>query len=246
MDGRSPLVTPIGEAAFQALSARATPLTDDDLRALSPILVLSPHADDETLGCGGLIARAAALQASPTVAFLTDGGASHRGSPTWPTTRLVAARREEARAAVRALGGGEPIFLDWPDARPASAGGEVWRATLDQLGELSAGPRAVFAPWPFEAHCDHEAAAGLGAALAARLGARLFFFLVWGWSDPRVLSAENVRRLDCPETVAVRRRALACHVTQTTGLIDDAEDGFGIPEALAAVVERPAEIYLEA
>lgn len=39
------------------------------------MLVLAPHPDDETLGCGGLLARAADQGLRPRVAFLTNGAA---------------------------------------------------------------------------------------------------------------------------------------------------------------------------
>ena len=42
------------------------------------ILVVAPHPDDESLGCGGLIAKLAASGSAFCVLFVTDGGASHR------------------------------------------------------------------------------------------------------------------------------------------------------------------------
>ena len=43
------------------------------------IVVLAPHMDDETLGCGGTIARHVRAGAQVTVIFLTDG---RRGGPS--------------------------------------------------------------------------------------------------------------------------------------------------------------------
>ncbi len=43
-------------------------------------LILAPHPDDESLGCGGLIAACVAAGRSPLVVILTDGAGSHPNS----------------------------------------------------------------------------------------------------------------------------------------------------------------------
>lgn len=89
------------------------------------VLVLAPHPDDETLGVGGLISQAVRRGAQVRILFFTDGD----GFPlcaaakywNWPghgtMRRLARDRREEARAAARALGvGAERLtFLGYPD-----------------------------------------------------------------------------------------------------------------------------------
>ena len=50
-------------------------------------LVLAPHADDESLGCGGLLAQAVAAGLQPGVLVLTDGAGSHPGSTRYPPAR---------------------------------------------------------------------------------------------------------------------------------------------------------------
>jgi len=75
------------------------------------VAVLAPHMDDETLGCGGTIARHVRAGASVTTIFLTDG---RHGSVTnaalWGQERareeetLVTTGKEEARRAGDVLG----------------------------------------------------------------------------------------------------------------------------------------------
>jgi LmbE family N-acetylglucosaminyl deacetylase len=40
-------------------------------------MVLAPHADDESLGCGGLIAELVAKARPPMIVILRDGTGSH-------------------------------------------------------------------------------------------------------------------------------------------------------------------------
>src|SRR5690606_38092378 len=48
-----------------------------------PLLVIAPHPDDETLGCGGVIALATCRNVRVHTVFVTDGGASHPNSAEW-------------------------------------------------------------------------------------------------------------------------------------------------------------------
>lgn len=248
------MVAPVGEAAWSTLSARARTLDAAALAALSPMVVLAPHPDDETLGCGGLLATASDLGLEPRVAFLTDGSASHRDSPSWPRARLVQTREAEALAALAALGVGpdQALFLGWPDSAPHPEGGPAHAATLDALCAWTAGfaARSLWAPWPGEAHCDHEAASRLADALARRLrpSPRRFDYMVWGWaSEALTRAAEDsaVWALPCAAQIDRRRRALRQHRTQAPGLITDAAWAFLIPPELQALTDRPTEIFLE-
>ena len=66
------------------------------------ILVIAPHADDEVLGCGGLIARRAAAGAWVHVAVLGLGGVKQRG--TTIQSSLIVVRERELHRAAEVLG----------------------------------------------------------------------------------------------------------------------------------------------
>src|ERR1700721_4539663 len=86
-------------------------------------LILAPHADDESLGCGGLIAACCERGRPPCVVILTDGAASHPGSKQYPPDRLRGLRAKEARQALTTLGleSENLAFFDYPDtALPAN------------------------------------------------------------------------------------------------------------------------------
>jgi LmbE family N-acetylglucosaminyl deacetylase len=231
-------------AAFASL-----PVADDILRGRRA-LILSPHQDDESLGAGGLIAKAAAAGNAPVIAYLTDGAASHPGSLAFPPAALAALREDEALAAAAILGvpAGQVAFLRQPDAALAAAG-PAFDAVLESLCELAATWRCqlILGPWGFDPHCDHEAGAALARALARRTGADLMFYPVWGLlrpdSDELPLDRIAGWRLDVAAFHAAKRAAIAAHRSQT-GLITDSPDGFTIPDALLAACLQPTELYL--
>src|ERR1700729_3740365 len=99
----------------------------EDPRAVlgaEPLLVLAPHPDDESLGCGGLIAEHHARGHDVHVMVLTDGTGSHPRSREYPATRLAALRMQEARRAIVALGLPEDRidFLGLPDGHVSLRG----------------------------------------------------------------------------------------------------------------------------
>lgn len=109
-------------------------------------------------------------------------------------------------------------------------------------------PRSIWATWQGEPHCDHEAAARLADSLAAALPRtpRRMDYIIWGWSEPALTDrSRRAWSLDCAGVSRVRRRALARHRTQTTGVIDDAAQSFRMPPDIAALASCPSEIYLE-
>src|SRR5271168_2641627 len=148
----------------------------NDIIGSGTCLVLAPHPDDESLGCGGLIAACVAAGRPPLVVILTDGAGSHPNSRAFPPARLRARRAQEVRDAVGVLGLSEDrlVFLDQPDgAAPADGPGfEAVVATLLALIGKEPGCSAIVAPWRYDPHCDHEAAALLGAAVASVTGVK--------------------------------------------------------------------------
>lgn len=201
-------------------------------------LVLAPHADDETLGCGALIADAASRGALAAVVILTNGVGSHSHDGPGSRARLISARRREAARAVRMLVGGShpiPLFLDWPDAQPFASGEPGFERARRRLSaicrELHVDAVAVTAH--HEPHCDHEAAYRLAGAVAASAmrPVRVFEYVVWAREPP----GEGYRALRTPPMPIGRRNsALAAHRSQLTPQFGD---GFRLP---ASKLRMPA------
>jgi LmbE family N-acetylglucosaminyl deacetylase len=126
------------------------------------VLILAPHPDDESLGCGGAIALHHRQGDRVTVVFATDGGA---GDPSGYYAGLDyrGLRREEARRAASILGVDEVVFWDYPDGRLSEAGEPAER--LWALLEADR-PDIVYRPSTLELHADHWA---LGVAIETAL-----------------------------------------------------------------------------
>ena len=241
---------------------RRTLLEDPERHPLRPpssvaglgrIVVVAPHPDDESLGCGGLLALAADAGAGAGVVVVTDGSRSH-ASAAYPAGRLAALRQAEARAAVDALGDGIGIdFLGLPDCGVPAPGTAGWEAAVAGLAGLVAGADTVVVPWRRDPHCDHEAAWRLACDAVDRLPRRPRWveYPVWAWEHAATDVAPRPGdgrpwRLDVGAVLDRKRRAVAAHVSQTTRLIDDDPDGFVLSPEVLAHFDRPWELYLDA
>lgn len=113
------------------------------------IAVVAPHPDDDVLGCGGTMIRAARAGAEVDVVVVT------RGRPPLFDERLVAQIRDETLASHAYMGVRQTHFLDFP----AAALDQVPRAELNQsLAAIldSIGPELLFVPFVGDIHVDHQ------------------------------------------------------------------------------------------
>lgn len=219
------------------------------------VLAVAPHPDDESLGCGGLLALLARDDADVHVLFVTDGGASHLHSPTWPRERLAVQREKEASDALErlGLGGHGRSFLRLPDAEMPTPGSREHEAALARVARLLAGfpPDVVLLPWRRDPHRDHRDAHALVTAAMTQAGtdATTLEYAVWldefGEPEDRP-RAEEVEALDVDisDVVDAKRRAVAAHLSQTTDLIADDPDAFRLSPETIARLTGPHERYL--
>jgi len=235
------------------LAMRSLPVGDfDDILKGQQALILAPHQDDETIGCGGLIAQASSRGRPPIVVFVTDGSGSHPLSRRYPKPSLSELRQREARnaASVLGLGADRLRFLALPDTACPDAGPGFDAAVTTILDLIAALPGCVIiAPWRYDQHCDHVAVHKMAVSAAAISGARHLSYPVWGWTlDPRHnLGAVPLTgwRLDVGRLRGLKLRALAEHASQTTDLIDDDPTGFRLTPTMVATIMPDHETYLD-
>lgn len=220
----------------------------DGVSAEHPIAVLAPHPDDESLGCGALLARAFAGEGAHVIC-LTDGSASHPGSRLWPAPRLAAIRRAELEAAVICLGGriADISWMGLPDS-------QLWRMdptriALDLLPIIDGiGARQIFAPAPEDHHADHKATARIACEIARlRPDWSFFSYPVWSrWDDPhfdRNIVRHRPMAFDPGQWRARKRAAILAHQSQLGAIVQDDPDGFVMPPEFVEKFASGDEIY---
>jgi len=216
------------------------------------VAVVAPHMDDETLGCGRMMA------CHPTkhtvhVVFATDGARSPEQPGQAPSATLPAVRRDEALAALDSLGipGRNAQFLDLPDGTLADRMIELSAVLLGILRALR--PRWIFVPFRYDRHPDHVAVNTAVRALwqsGSLAGGIVEYFVYSQW---RLLPGQDVRAY-VPRRDAVylpagngsdpKRRALACHRSQTTRYFDWQRRPVLTPELVDRVCAEP-EVLLQ-
>ena len=75
------------------------------------ILILSPHADDEILGCGGFISKYSKLSYQINVLILTN---ANKGAPEIYSTREIQKIRNESKQANKLIGTKKLFFENLP------------------------------------------------------------------------------------------------------------------------------------
>lgn len=121
------------------------------------VLVLAPHPDDETFGCGGTIKILTLADVNVDVLFMTRGEMGFE-APEGVTDalkrKLAQTRTEEAYQACAILGVHDVFFADGQDGR---LGEQPELAPLIRERIEIGGYDRIFCPWPGDNHLDHKA-----------------------------------------------------------------------------------------
>ncbi len=148
------------------------------------ILVVGAHPDDETLGCGGAVARRLSEGHEVVVVVLTPGERLYSvvlGIDADPTpAEMGRIRQEETRRSTRILGvrPDDVLFLSYGDGTLSLHEAEAARDLAAILRERQ--PAEVWSLSDYEHHADHAAAARIvrSAMEEAGGGARLLYYVV--------------------------------------------------------------------
>ncbi|REA63660.1 PIG-L family deacetylase [Dyadobacter luteus] len=219
-------------------------------------LIIAPHPDDETLGCGGTVALL--LQAKIPVSFLfvSDGTMSHPNSKKYPAPRLRTLRESEAKHAVQLLGGhsSEAYFLAFPDRHVPDLDSPYFEAAvrlvIERIGQRRS--ESIFVPWQNDPHPDHRATYQILQAAVSRMNRkpRLIQYPVWLWemgspNDMDLIAQMSLYSVDITQTLDKKMAALWAHQSQITDLIDDDAQGFRLSKEMIAHFSSPREIFFE-
>jgi N-acetylglucosamine malate deacetylase 1 len=192
-------------------------------------MVFSPHQDDETFGCGGMIALKRENGVPVTVVFLTDGQGG--GNPDLNITdEIIQVRKKEALNALNILGV-EPSFIYFLDEQDGTLqdlqGGEK-KKIIEQLANLLQAhkPEEVYVPHRKDCHIDHEATYDLvkEALNEVDLKVELLQYPIWlFWRAPLfiMLKLKDIAfayRVSIESVQDKKKRAIESYRSQTASL----------------------------
>jgi len=128
---------------------------------MKKIIVFSPHPDDETLGCGGVIAKNVKEGNRVFVVIITDGRyalTEARIMSFIGPLEMREIRRAEANKALEKLGlqTKDLVFLDFKDRDLKNHKKEVYDAVKKILRDTN--PNEIYYPQEMEYHVDHQVA----------------------------------------------------------------------------------------
>jgi LmbE family N-acetylglucosaminyl deacetylase len=244
--------------------ARAGLLTsardETDTVAGRSALVLAPHPDDETLGCGATILRKVAAGTPVTVAVVTDGRHSHRSEHLSPDS-LAALRRAEMSEAASRLGLA-PAAVRWgnfEDGTLTTTFDDLFAYVSGLLAELR--PDEVYTTCADEPHPDHAALGRAARAAAAASGARVLEYPVWLWGSWPLRRGDRLgSTLDAAGAIARRKavkirsgdyrtgklHALEAHESQLRrpAAVPGSEPWAGLPPGVLSAAADQSELFL--
>jgi LmbE family N-acetylglucosaminyl deacetylase len=234
------------------------------------LMVLAPHPDDETLGCGAVIARARAAGDEVVVVVVTDGRGSSPSTILGPPV-LAQVRTAELRTACRILGVSDEnvIQLDREDGTLSGCVPQLAGELAVLLAEQR--PETVFVTCAQDTHPDHLAlhqALRLALGRAAPGGAGrssapvVLAYPVWTWMNgPWFLEADRERRprlrawamrqlgtsdwvaVRCGEHLRAKTAAIEAYASQTTNLTGEPSWSY-LPAESVSLFQQPAEVFL--
>lgn len=117
------------------------------IKNIKSVLVIAPHPDDETLGCGGTILRLHQEGAKTTVVLMTDGSSGRKGRETSHI------RANEFAKATEIIGFDEILTLSYPDGElleHCSLAKVRMKKIIDETS-----PDLIFTPYFLDLNKDH-------------------------------------------------------------------------------------------
>lgn len=215
-------------------------------------VIIAPHQDDESLGCGGLIARRRNDGLPVHVIFITDGAASHRNHPRVNSRELSHLRHQEAMQAMARLGVERTAvhFLEEPDGTLNTISPSNRLSLVNRLAGLfiALSPSEVFLPCNPDGSSEHDATFGFvtDALIHTKLRPALWQYPVWSWWNPVLLlrcwiAAKDCRRLPLEDFHQSKMRAIDCYQSQINPIAPDTTPA--LPPELVRIFKKNTEIF---
>jgi LmbE family N-acetylglucosaminyl deacetylase len=141
-------------------------------------LVVAPHPDDETLGCGATIARKRAHGVEVHVVIVADGRRSPRPEGV-SETGIIEMRRAECTKALQRLGvdPSDVVHLGFEDGTLSARTADISDALADQIRRIA--PSQVLVTSTKDRHPDHAAVGRALKDTTRDASIDLFEYAIW-------------------------------------------------------------------
>lgn len=219
-----------------------------------PMIVFSPHKDDEILGCGGTIIQKRRLGVEVYIVFMTDGRASHQSHFITPA-ELVKLRTAEARNCARVMGVPEEnlIFLEFEERGLRQHQVVAHLRVAEILRDLR--PAEVFVPYHRETQADHVETYDIVSAALWEVYEQspppvnfyeyfVWVWRLWFWQISELRHPQHWRKIDVRSIRQIKNAALQQYKSQTTMLHPD-PDWRVLPQPLINLFAQPYECFLK-
>lgn len=171
------------------------------------VIVISPHPDDEAIGCGGAISNHISEGDHVEVIFLTSGERGGHGRSEAETIKI---REQEAFEAASILKIQKIEFWRQPDGGFEANAGNIKRLK-NKMETLKA--NIVYVPHEEEEHRDHKVAALLVRLAISKMDDAIEKAVVWMyevWTP--IQKIDHV--VDFTSYMEVKRKAILAHKSQ--------------------------------
>ena len=178
---------------------------------MQKILVISPHPDDESIGCGGTICKHVTEGDIVEVIFLTSGEKGGHGRPEEETIFL---REQEAITAGKILHLTDIDFWRQPDGRFHATETCIERL-VKKIKDYT--PSIIYVPHNDEQHPDHKAAATLVEHAIKKLADAVHKPIVWMyevWTP--IQQIDHI--VDISDLIAIKQKAIQAYHSQCSVL----------------------------
>ena len=189
-------------------------------------MFFAPHQDDETLGCGGIIALKREQGIPVSVVFVTDGGGSHTDHPQITREEIVQIRRQEALTALNILGveSRDIHELNKRDGALYRMTETERQQTIEEMAQLLRvfQPKEVYVTHNKDRSTDHEVTYELVVAAIAAAGVKvdLWQYAIWlHWKsllfrDLKLEELAGAHRLNIDTVQSKKKQAIETYRSQ--------------------------------
>lgn len=179
------------------------------------VLVIAPHMDDESLGCGGTICKHVASEDAVSVIFVAHRIYGHKYDG--PKDKVEGSHALKAK---KILGYRDAIFLNLPDERLDGSVQDIIISLEKEMAKIA--PDRVYLPFRGDNHQDHravfDAARVVFRPAAADIVRSICMYEVPSSTEQSPPISENAflpnRYVDISEFIDKKLDAIACYKTE--------------------------------